>query len=97
MAENQCRAQKDYSHVPDGNCRVARPYGIDYKEDSSKPDTHDLIVRLGGTPDDLADSHGAWNEDCVEKEDGLDTVLSYSDGSVKDPGTAGSCAWHFNF
>ena len=76
----------------EGNWRTTRPYGIDYKEDSSKPHTHDFIVRLDGTPGDLTDSDWAWNANCVEHEDGLDPVLSYSGGSVKDPGAAGSGA-----
>ena len=57
MAGNQCRAQRGYSHVPSGNWRAIRSFGIDYKEHSSRPDTHDLIVHLGGTPYDLIDSH----------------------------------------
>ena len=88
------QSTKDYPHVPDGAWKTTRPYGIDYKEDSSKQATHDLKVRLGGTPDDLIDSRGVWKENCVEKEDGLDTVLSYSAGSVKDSGRTGSGAWH---
>ena len=70
------------------------PFGIDYREDSSKPDAHDPIVRLDGTARDLTDSGGTWGERCVGKEDGQDTVLSYSDGSMKDCGTTGSGAWH---
>ena len=66
---NQCRAQKDYSHVPNGDWKTTRQCDIDYKEDSFKPDTHDLIIRLDGSPDDLTDSNRAWNENCVEKED----------------------------
>ena len=45
-----------------GDWKTTRPCGIDYKEDSPKPDADDLIVRLDGSPDDLADSNGAWNE-----------------------------------
>ena len=66
------------------------PFGVDYREDSPKPDTHDFIVCLDGTANDLTDSKGTWDEKCVEKEDRQDTVLSYSDGSVKNSGTAGS-------
>ena len=74
--------------------RETRPFGIGYRGNSSKPDTHDLIVRLDGTADDLTDSNGTWDENCVETEGGQDTVLSYSDGPVKDSGTAGSGTWH---
>ena len=58
MAEHQCRAQKDYSHVPNGDWKTTRPYGMDYKKDSSKPHIYDLIVRLGGSPYDLIDLNG---------------------------------------
>ena len=37
-------------------------------------------------------SEGAWDETCTEKKDGHGVALSYSDGSVKDPGTIGSGA-----
>ena len=60
IAKNSCRAQKKYSHVPDGDWKTTRPYGIYYKEDSSKPDTHNLIVRLDGSPGNSAVSNGAW-------------------------------------
>ena len=83
---------KDYPHRPGGDWRTTRLYDIDYKEDLSKPHTHDLTVCLGGTPGDLADSRGAWGENCVENGGGLDTALSYSDGSVKDSDTTGSGA-----
>ena len=68
MAETQCRAQKDYSHVPNGGWNTTRPYSIDYKEESSKPDTHDLIVRPDGSPDDLTDSNWIWDENCVKRK-----------------------------
>ena len=74
--------------------REAHPFGIDCREDSSKPDTHKLVVRLDGTEEDLTDSNGTWDERCVEQEDGRGTVLSYSGGSMKDCGTIGSGACH---
>ena len=94
MSENQHRASKDYYPLAEDKWRETHPLGIDYREDSSKPDTHKLIVRLDGTADNLTDSDGTWDETCIEKEDGPDTVLSYSGGSIKDCGTIGSGAWH---
>ena len=94
VSGNQHRATKDYYPAPENGWREIHPFGIYYKEDSPKPGTHDPIVRLGGTAKDLTDSQGAWDEKCVEKGDGHDTVLSYSGGSVKDSSTAGSGPWH---
>ena len=94
ISENQHRAPKDYHPVAEDKWRETRPSGIDYREDSSKPDTHKLIVRLDGTTDDLTDFGETWDEKCVEKEDGQDTVRSYSGGSMKDCDTIGSGAWH---
>ena len=74
--------------------RQTRPYGIDYKEDSSKPETYGMRVRLGGRKRDMVKPRGDWNGDCVEMEDGEEVVLSYSGGSTKDSGTIGSGAWH---
>ena len=72
--------------------RKARPYGIDCKEDYSKPETHGMRVRLdGGTPD-MIESQENWSEGCVEMGGGKEVVLSYSDGSVKESGTTGSGA-----
>ena len=51
-------------------------------------------MRLDGETDDLTVSGGTWDEKCVEKEDGQNTALSYSGGSMKDCGTIGSGAWH---
>ena len=95
-SENQHRAPKDYYPATENEWRVIHPFGIDYREDSSKPDIQDLIVRFDDTSRDLTDSIGTWDEKCVEKEDGQDTVLSYSDGSTKDCGTAGPRACHVN-
>ena len=53
---NQPRAPKDYHHVTEQKWRPERPFGIDYREDSSKPDTHKLVVRLDGMEEDLTDS-----------------------------------------
>ena len=94
MSEDQHRAPKDYSPAAHAKWRKARPYGINYREDSSKPGTHKLVVRLDGTEDDLTVSDWKWDVKCVEQEDGQDTVLSYSDGSMKDCGTIGSGVWH---
>ena len=58
MSVNQPRATKDYHHVAEQKWRQARPFGIDYIEDSSKPDTHKLVVRLNDTEEDLTDSNG---------------------------------------
>ena len=93
MSENQHTAPKDDYPVAGDKWREARPFGIDYREDSSKPNTHKLIVRLDSTADDLTDSGGTWDEKCIEKEDGQDTVVSYSGGSMKDCGTVRSGAW----
>ena len=49
--------------------------------------THDLIVRLDGTANDMTDSQGIWDEKCVDKEDGYDTVMSYSAPPDPGPGT----------
>ena len=70
MSVNQPRAPKDYHHVAEQEWRQARPFGIYYREDSSKPDTHKLVVRLGDTEEDLTDSNGTWDARCVEQEDG---------------------------
>ena len=94
LSENQPRVPKDYGPAAANEWRETRPFGIDYKENSSKPDTHDPTVRLAGTPRDLTDSGGEWDEKCVEKENGQDTLLSYLGGSMKDCGTIGSGAWH---
>ena len=94
MSENQPRVPNDYYPAAENEWRGTHPFGIDYREDSSKPDTHDLIVRLDDTARDLTDSSGTWDEKCIEKEDGQETVLSCLDGSVKDCGTARSGAWH---
>ena len=93
-SENQYMAPKDYYPVAEDKWRKTRPFGIDHREDSFKPDTYDLIVHIYGTANDLTDSNGTWDENCVETEGGQDTVLSYSDGPVKDSGTAGSGTWH---
>ena len=58
MSENQYRAPKDYHPVAENEWREARPFGIDYREDSSKPDTDDLIVCLDGTANDPTDPNG---------------------------------------
>ena len=94
MSERQCRVPKHFSPAPETKWRESRPFGINYREDSSRPDTQSLVVRLDGTADGLTDSHGDWDKTCIEKYDGVDTVLSYSGGSVKDRGTTGSGAWH---
>ena len=62
MNENQSRAPKDYCPAAETEWWETRLFGIYYREDSSKPDTHDLIVNLDGTPRDLTDSNEAWNE-----------------------------------
>ena len=38
----------------------------------------------------LAGVEGEWNADCVERIEGEDVVLSYSDGSLREAGTFGS-------
>ena len=44
--------------------------------------------------EDLAVCDGQWMGACVERVNGEGVVLSYSYGSVKEPGTFGSSAWH---
>ena len=73
--------------------RQTHPYSIDFNEDSSKPETHDMRVRLDGGKSDLIKSRGDWDEDCVDMENGQDVVFSNSGGSVKDSGATGSGAW----
>ena len=94
MSGNQHRAPNYYYPVVENKWQETRPFGIYYRENSSKPDTYHLSMRLDGTANDLTDSNGTWDEKCVEKEDGQDTFLSNSDGSVKDSGTVGSGTWH---
>ena len=65
-----------------GDWETTRSYDINYKADSSKEDTHDMVVCLGSTTNDLAASQGAWDENCTEKEDGHGVVLLYSGDSV---------------
>ena len=86
--------QSYYRSDKEKEWRKARPCGIDYKEDYSKPKTHNMKVRLDGGAADMVKSQGDWSDDCVETEDGRQVVLSYSDGSVKYCGTTGSGAWH---
>ena len=44
--------QMYYRPGKEAEWRKTRPYGVDYKEDYSKPKMHDMRVRLGGgTPD----------------------------------------------
>ena len=94
MSEDQHRAPKNYSSAAHVKWRKARPFGTNYREDSSKPETHKLVVRLDGAEGDLTVSDGKWNDTCVEQDDGQGTVLSYSGGSVKDCDTIGSGMWH---
>ena len=94
MSEDQHRVPKDYSPAAHAKWREARPFGTNYREDSSKPGTRKLVVRLDGTEGDLTVSDRTWDEKCAEQEDGQDTVLSYSDGSMKDCGTIRSGTWH---
>ena len=51
-------APKDYNPIPDAGWRHSRPYGINYKEDFSKPETRDMEVRLDGEHGDLTTSQG---------------------------------------
>ena len=37
---------------------------------------------------------GDWDNKCVERVEGEDVVLPYSDGSVKEAEIFGSGAWH---
>ena len=74
--------------------RTARPYGIDYKEDYSRPKTHDMKVCLDGGATDMIKSQENWSDECVETEGGKEVALTYSDGSVKENGTIGPGAWH---
>ena len=69
----ECRrtgAPKYYRPKKEKEWRQTQPYGIDYKEDSSKPKTHDMRVRLDGRTHDMIKSQGDWNEDCVGIGDG---------------------------
>ena len=58
MSVKQPRASKDYHHITEQEWRQARPFGIDYRDDSPITDTHKLVVRLDGTEEDLTDSGG---------------------------------------
>ena len=58
MTEDQHWARKDYSPLADEKWREARPFGIDHRGDSPKPETHKLVVRLDGETDDLTLSGG---------------------------------------
>ena len=53
-----------------------------------------MEVRLDGEHSDLITSRATWDRNCTETTGGKEAVLSYSDGSVKYPGTIGSGAWH---
>ena len=95
MAEHEENDPRTY-YRPDKEkeWRKARPYGTDYKEDYSKPETHDIKVRLDGGALDEINSQGGWSENCVEMHGGKEVVISYSGGSVKESGAIGSGAWH---
>ena len=63
-APKDCRPEKETAW------RCTRPHGIDYKEDSSKPEIHDMLVRFGGKTSVMTESQGAWGEGCVDTEGG---------------------------
>ena len=83
-----------YQHVPCTKWESTRPFGIDHREDPAVEHPDGMLVRLDGTAADLTSHKGQWDENCVERIEGEDVVLSYSDGSVKEEGTLGSGAWH---
>ena len=70
-------APKNYRPKLEEDWLKTRPYGTNYKENSSKEDTHDMVIRVDGTASDITSSQGTWGEKCTEKEDGHDVVLSY--------------------
>ena len=93
MAEyERADPQKYYRPDKEEEWRKTHPYGIDYKGDYSKPETHDMRVRFDGGAPDMTRPKGDWGEDCAEMGGGKEVVLSYSGGSVKDSGTIGSGA-----
>ena len=53
-----------------------------------------MIVHPGGGTDDLVTHEGDWDNKCVERVEGEDVVISYSDGPLKEAGAFGSGAWH---
>ena len=63
-------APKDHSPDPETDWRYTRPHGTGYKEDFSKPETHDMLVRLDGETSDMIVSQGIWDKGCVEIEGG---------------------------
>ena len=76
MAEGQgAGAPKYYRPKKERDWRHTRQYDIDYKEDSPKPETHDMRVRLDGGKRDLNESRGDWDEDCVDMENEKEVVL----------------------
>ena len=58
MVESQDDAPKNYFPKLQESWRTTRPCGINYKEDSSKEDTQDMVARLDGMASDLAASQG---------------------------------------
>ena len=83
-----------YEHSPEIGWRKTRPYGVNHREDPEVEHPNGMSVRLDGDAEDLATFDGGWDDKCVERVEGEDVVLSYSDGSVKEAGTFGSGAWH---
>ena len=53
-----------------------------------------MIVHLDGNTEGLATHEGACGDKCVERVEGEDVVISYSDGPLKEAGAFGSGAWH---
>ena len=68
-----------YDHTPEGRWKATRPFGIDYREDPETEHPDGMTVHLDGGTGDLATHEGDWDDKCVERMEGEDVVLPYSD------------------
>ena len=75
-----------YDHTPDDKWKTTGPYGINHREDPQTEHPDGMIVHLDGNAEDLATHGGVWDDKCVERVEGENVILSYSDGSVKGGG-----------
>ena len=73
LAESQLQdgdALKYYCPEPETDWRHARPYGTDSKEDSSREETHDMLMRLGDTTSDMTVSQGCGTKAAPKRRTG---------------------------
>ena len=83
-----------YEHIPEDRWTATRTFGVNRREDPETEHPDGMTGHLGGDMDDLATNGGDWGDKCVERVEGEDVVLPYSDGPVKGVGTFCSGACH---